>query len=81
MARSPGTSKVMARSPGLLVNTVLTCMIGALLPPCRRGRFTVTANHAPHSLATSAPPQPHDQRTPKKKPKSMWHTPLASSAC
>jgi len=31
MARSPGMSQALARSPGLLVSTVLTCMIGALL--------------------------------------------------
>ena len=33
MARSPGMSQALARSPGLIVSTVLTCMIGALLPP------------------------------------------------
>jgi hypothetical protein len=33
MARSPGMSHALARSPGLLVSTVLTCMVGALLPP------------------------------------------------
>src|SRR5450631_1301740 len=33
MARSPGMSHALARSPGLVVSTVLTCMIGALLPP------------------------------------------------
>ena len=33
MARSPGMSQALARSPGLVVSTVLTCMIGALLPP------------------------------------------------
>jgi hypothetical protein len=33
MARSPGISQALARSPGLIVSTVLTCMIGALLPP------------------------------------------------
>ncbi|MHB8297722.1 MAG: hypothetical protein ACYDDW_03985 [Dermatophilaceae bacterium] len=33
MARSPGMSQALARSPGLLVSTVLTCMVGALLPP------------------------------------------------
>jgi hypothetical protein len=32
MARSPGMSQALARSPGLFVSTVLTCMIGALLP-------------------------------------------------
>lgn len=33
MRRSPGTTQTLARAPGLLVSTVLTCMIGALLPP------------------------------------------------
>jgi hypothetical protein len=33
MARSPGMSHALARSPGLFVSTVLTCMVGALLPP------------------------------------------------
>ena len=33
MARSPGMSQALARSPGLVVSTVLTCMFGALLPP------------------------------------------------
>jgi hypothetical protein len=33
MARSPGMSQALARSPGLVGSTVLTCMIGALLPP------------------------------------------------
>jgi len=33
MARSPGMSQALARSPGLLVSTVLMCMVGALLPP------------------------------------------------
>src|SRR5665647_1644334 len=33
MARSPGMSQALARSPGLLVSTVLTCLVGALLPP------------------------------------------------
>src|SRR5450631_3899503 len=33
MARSPGISHALARSPGLFVSTVLTCMVGALLPP------------------------------------------------
>ncbi|HEY5180732.1 MAG TPA: hypothetical protein VIJ07_13350 [Dermatophilaceae bacterium] len=33
MARSPGMSQALARSPGLLVSTVLTFMVGALLPP------------------------------------------------
>jgi len=33
MARSPGMSQALARSPGLIASTVLTCMIGALLPP------------------------------------------------
>src|SRR5664279_1777433 len=33
MARSPGMSQALARSPGLIVSTVLTCMVGALLPP------------------------------------------------
>ncbi len=33
MARSPGMSQALARSPGLFVSTVLTCMVGALLPP------------------------------------------------
>jgi hypothetical protein len=32
MARSPGMSQALARSPGLFVSTVLTCMVGALLP-------------------------------------------------
>lgn len=33
MARSPGMSQVLARAPGLFVSTVLTCLVGALLPP------------------------------------------------
>jgi hypothetical protein len=33
MACSLGMSHALARSPGLVVSTVLTCMIGALLPP------------------------------------------------
>jgi Zn-dependent protease with chaperone function len=33
MARAPGMSQALARSPGLFVSTVLTCMVGALLPP------------------------------------------------
>ena len=33
MARSPGMSHALARFPGLFVSTVLTCMVGALLPP------------------------------------------------
>jgi len=33
MARSPGMSQALARSPGLVVSTVLTCMVGSLLPP------------------------------------------------
>jgi hypothetical protein len=33
MARSPGISQALARSPGLFVSTVLTCLVGALLPP------------------------------------------------
>jgi len=33
MALSPGMSQALARSPGLVVSTVLTCMVGALLPP------------------------------------------------
>jgi hypothetical protein len=33
MARTPGMSQALARSPGLFVSTVLTCMVGALLPP------------------------------------------------
>ena len=33
MACSPGMSQALARSPGLFVSTVLTCMLGALLPP------------------------------------------------
>jgi hypothetical protein len=33
MARSPGMSQALARAPGLVVSTVLTCMVGALLPP------------------------------------------------
>jgi hypothetical protein len=33
MARSPGMLQALARSPGLFVSTVLTCMVGALLPP------------------------------------------------
>jgi len=33
MARSPGMSQALARSPGLVVSTVLTSMVGALLPP------------------------------------------------
>jgi len=32
MARSPGMSQALARSPGLVVSTVLTCLVGALLP-------------------------------------------------
>src|SRR5674476_1423427 len=33
MTLSPGMSQELARSPGLVVSTVLTCMVGALLPP------------------------------------------------
>jgi hypothetical protein len=33
MARSRGMSQALARSPGLVVSTVLTCMVGALLRP------------------------------------------------
>jgi hypothetical protein len=33
MARSPRMSQALARSPGLVVSTVLTCLVGALLPP------------------------------------------------
>jgi hypothetical protein len=33
MARSPGMSQALARSPGLFVSTALTCMVGALIPP------------------------------------------------
>src|SRR5450631_4420586 len=33
MARSLGMSQALARSPGLVVSTVLTCMVGALLRP------------------------------------------------
>src|ERR1035437_4983595 len=33
MTRSPGIWQALARSPGLFVSTVLTCMVGALLPP------------------------------------------------
>ena len=33
MARTPGMSQALARSPGLFASTVLTCMVGALLPP------------------------------------------------
>jgi hypothetical protein len=33
MARSPRMSQALARSPGLVGSTVLTCMVGALLPP------------------------------------------------
>jgi hypothetical protein len=33
MTRSPGMSQTLARSPGLVVSTVLTGMVGALLPP------------------------------------------------
>jgi hypothetical protein len=33
MARSPGMSQALARSPGLVVSTVLTFMVGAVLPP------------------------------------------------
>jgi len=33
MARSPGMSQALARAPSLFVSTVLTCMVGALLPP------------------------------------------------
>jgi hypothetical protein len=33
MARSPGMSQALARSPGLVVSTALTCMVGTLLPP------------------------------------------------
>ena len=33
MARSPGISQALARSPGLFVSTALTCMVGALLSP------------------------------------------------
>src|ERR1035437_1126703 len=32
MALSPGMSQALARSPSLVVSTVLTCMVGALLP-------------------------------------------------
>jgi Zn-dependent protease with chaperone function len=32
MARSPGIWQALARWPGLFVSTVLTCMVGALLP-------------------------------------------------
>jgi hypothetical protein len=32
MARSPGMTQALARAPGLFVSTVLTCMVGALLP-------------------------------------------------
>ena len=33
MALSTGMTRALARSPGLVVSTVLTCMVGALLPP------------------------------------------------
>jgi hypothetical protein len=33
MALSTGMTRALARSPGLFVSTVLTCMVGALLPP------------------------------------------------
>ena len=33
MTRPPGMSQALARSPGLFVSTVLTWMVGALLPP------------------------------------------------
>jgi Zn-dependent protease with chaperone function len=33
MAHSSGMSQALARSPGLVVSTVLTCMVGVLLPP------------------------------------------------
>jgi hypothetical protein len=33
MALSTGMTHALARSPGLVVSTVLTCMVGALLPP------------------------------------------------
>jgi Zn-dependent protease with chaperone function len=33
VTRSPGMSQALARSPGLAVSTVLTCMVGALLAP------------------------------------------------
>ncbi len=33
MARSSGMSQALARSPGLAVSTVLTCVVGALLAP------------------------------------------------
>ena len=33
MAISTGMTRALARSPGLVVSTVLTCMVGALLPP------------------------------------------------
>ena len=33
MARSPGMSQALTRLPGLFVSTVLTCVVGALLPP------------------------------------------------
>ena len=33
MGCSTGTLQALARAPGLLVSTVLTCMVGALLPP------------------------------------------------
>ena len=33
MARSPGMSQALARAPGLFVSTVLTCLVGAVLPP------------------------------------------------
>jgi hypothetical protein len=33
MTLSPGMSQTLARSSGLVVSTVLTCMVGALLPP------------------------------------------------
>src|SRR5664279_5192973 len=33
MARSTGMTRALARSPCLVVSTVLTCMVGALLPP------------------------------------------------
>ena len=33
MALSTGMTRALARSPGLFASTVLTCMVGALLPP------------------------------------------------
>ena len=32
MARSPGMAQALARAPGLFVSTVLTCLVGAVLP-------------------------------------------------